>query len=210
MIAALYAPPDGYFAHIGTTGGVTWGIRLDSAFRIVVCRGSVTPQDWLRDFESEVATVVNNYPSLGYVPYGFGKGLTETYKSVRFLLQAQWLSPIIICGHSLGAAHAAELAGMFVADNINVARIVLCGCPKPGMIALSALLSKTGIANYCNARDPVPDVPVTIPPILAWCAVSDKIMLNEQATDSSWHGLTPEVPLADHNIALYQKGVRSL
>jgi pimeloyl-ACP methyl ester carboxylesterase len=156
--------------------------------------------------------VVPGYPSIGHVPYGFGDGLLDAYKAIRAASAIGVQSYFL--GHSLGAAHAAELAGMWAADQSAIAQIVLCGCPKPGMVALSTLLASREvlITNLRNGRDPVPDAPVPLPPLLEWRDLTLFTVLNEppdpNASQSSFEQLVPDATW--HNIALYQKGAHAL
>jgi pimeloyl-ACP methyl ester carboxylesterase len=196
-IAALYAP-DGRFQRVETTAGITWGLSRNYGAQLLVFRGSVTAEDWLRDLESEASRVVAGYPSLGPVPYGFGEGLLDAYKAVNAALAPN--VSLYVLGHSLGAARAAAIAGMLVLNNKLVERLVLCGCPKPGMIALKTLLSPVPCVNYRNGRDPVPDLPVPLPPLLEWRAVAPLTLLNVPPPD-------PSDAMAWHHIALYVKGV---
>ena len=208
IITALYDPQPGYFSHIETTAGVTWGLRDQGFDQVIVCRGSVTLEDWLRDLESEAARIIPGYPSVGHVPYGFGAGILDAYKAISSVVFAQNASYVV--GHSLGAAHAAILAGMLVADGRPVKRLLVCGCPRPGMAHLSTLLSETPISSFRNGPDPVCSVPVPLPPLLEWRHVVPPRRITVAPTDSNWHGLPAESPLAFHNIQLYRSGVRSL
>jgi len=211
-IAALYAPPPNYFDLIQITGGIYWGIRREAGADLVVCRGSVDPQDWWRDLTSETSRVVPNYPSIGHVPYGFGEGLPDAYKAIR-AASATGVQTYFL-GHSLGAAHTAELAGMWAADQSAIAGIVLCGCPKPGMVALSTLLAsrEVPITNLRNGKDPVPDVPAPLPPLLEWRDLAPFTVLDEapdpNAPQSAFAQLVPDATW--HNITLYQKGAHAL
>lgn len=202
-IAALYAP-DGRFQHVETTAGINWGLSRNYGAMLLVFRGSVTVQDWLRDLESEASRIVPGYPSLGHVPYGFGAGLVAAYEAIKTALdQHDSGTALYIMGHSLGAAHAAEIVGMFELDGVRVEQLVLCGCPKPGMVPLETLLERVSCANYRNGKDPVPVLPLPIKPLLEWRDAAPVTMLDE-APDN------PGEPMAWHHIRLYQQGVRKL
>jgi Lipase (class 3) len=202
-IAALYAP-DGRFQHVATTAGIDWGISRNYGAMLLVFRGSVTPEDWLRDLESEASRIVPGYPSLGHVPYGFGAGLVPAYEAIKTELDVSDNGGhLYILGHSLGAAHAAEIAGMFVLDGVAVERLVLCGCPNPGMVQLETLLCRMPCENYVNGKDPVPDLPVPIKPLLEWRAAAPLGLIYAEPDN-------PADPMAWHHISAYQKAVRKL
>lgn len=211
-IAALYAPPPGYFSTVQQTGGICWAIRRVNNEDRVVCRGSDDPLDWWRDLKSETSRVVGGYPSIGHVPLGFGAGLLAAYVAIRRTLRAG--AAVYFEGHSLGAAHAAELAGMYIADGYSPAGIVLCGCPKPGMIPLTTLLGSKEMPfiSLRNGEDPVPDVPAPLPPLLEWrdagpiTAIS--VPPGPSDTESGFAKLVPDA--AWHSIKLYQQGAKTL
>lgn len=211
-IAALYTPPQGYFSTIQQTGGIYWGIRQVGNEDRIVCRGSADPLDWWRDLTSETSRIVGGYPSIGHVPLGFGTGLLAAYAAIN-KARRPW-GDLYIEGHSLGAAHAAELAGMYIADGYSPAGIVLCGCPKPGMIQLSTLLKSkaTPFISLRNGPDPVPTVPVALPPLLDWCDAGPITAVNvapgPSDTESDFAKLVPGA--AWHSIHLYAQGAKTL
>lgn len=210
-IAALYAPPSGYFVVEQQTAGICWAIRQVGNEDRVIFRGSVDVLDWWHDLTSEVSRVVPGYPSVGHVPYGFGGGLLPAYQAIR-----QALRPgvsVYAEGHSLGGAHASAIAGMALADGLALAGIVLCGCPKPGMLPLTALIksSNTPLISLHNGDDPVPNVPKPMWPLLEWRDAGAIMMVRQAPTGapiSEFERLIPDA--AWHNIALYQAAARVL
>lgn len=150
-----------------------WGVvfREESTFGIHAClkdmgetillvfRGSITPEDWLDDAISETTVTKNRYPQLGEIPLGFGRGM------VRFMgLVGPYLKmPLIVAGHSLGAARAAIFTGMAVSSGLQVNKLVMCGCPRPGKLDLKNELKDIQKINFRNGNDFICNLP-TDPP----------------------------------------------
>jgi hypothetical protein len=147
----------------GDDDGVCWGLKALEGQKIVVLRGSVTLQDWIRDFDCLAAPWAEG--GLGPVHPGFLLGMTR----VAGELAALGLGPgSVVVGHSLGAGRACILTGLLVLSRLPPARRVCFGEPKPGFAALGALIEGTPASSYCagNARghDLVTDVPFSFPP----------------------------------------------
>lgn len=192
------------FDHSEETAGVYWSIRhgATGGADLVLLRGSVTPQDWLRDFESELGRALPDWPQLGLLPDGFTKGLPQALAAISARLGDG--AKLVVAGHSLGAAHASQLAAMLL-QRYSIERLVLCGCPRPGTSQLVEVLAGVAVASYRNRSDPVCDVPVTIDPWLSWCPLAPYVALDEVPPAGDSWGL-----LADHHIELYQAGIAKL
>ena len=143
----------------GMDDGVCWAIKRLDGFDVVVFRGSVTRQDWLRDLQA-LAT-----PSrVGHVHSGFYSGMEHMWGDLKPMLS----QPVIITGHSLGAARAAVLTALMTVDGVPpVARIVF-GEPKPGLLDFAKLITGTPGRSYRNGdsthHDLITDVPFSFPP----------------------------------------------
>jgi hypothetical protein len=211
-MAAHYAPPVGHFAVQQQTAGIAWAIRQVGDFDIVDCRGSDDLRDWWIDGISEGSRAVPGYPSLGLVPYGFGIGLVPAHEAICQALRP--LAKLAYSGHSLGGAHAAELAAMAILDDLPVAQVALCGCPKPGMIHLVTLVKSSGVpvTSLRNGPDPVPEVPEPFAPWLEWRDLVPFTAINEAPDPNAPPTILSKIsPDAEwHSIALYQKGARAL
>ena len=172
------------------TDNVYCGVKNIGGFAVAAFRGSITPLDWLHDLEAVPFSTLD----IGMVHSGFYRGIPDAISAIMPNLKF----PLIVTGHSLGAAHAALFGGVLTARGVPVCRIVLCGCPRPGFAALASILSGTPKASYKNRFDPVTDVP-TDPPFEH---IDIFKMVNVEPP-------TDDIDLlADHAIFRYQQGVR--
>jgi fermentation-respiration switch protein FrsA (DUF1100 family) len=140
--------------HYWTHDAVVVAHKRTDAGDVIILRGSQTALDWARDF----AAVPAHHGALGIVHAGFVIGMDDVYKEVQEAITGR----PIICGHSLGAARAMLLAGLFVADRRDAAQVTVFGCPRPGGEQLRGMLvtSDTRLAAYRNESDPVTYVPI--------------------------------------------------
>lgn len=191
------------FTHVEETSGVFWGYIQDTNYDIFITRGSVNAEDWFRDISSETASALPKYEQLGLIPKGFSLGLIDTKIAMAKYCRDNKMK--IFTGHSLGAAHAVELAAMFQSVDRCVAKIMVCGCPRPGTDKLCEILKDVEIHNYRNHNDPVPNVPIPFPLVLPWCDIAPRIMLEEPGTEPD-----PWILLKDHHMELYKQGIAKL
>lgn len=164
--AALYGMPTARpveFDKIddGDGDGVVWAIAREDDVDTVVLRGSVTPEDWLRD---SFATPYRD-PTLGPVHHGFYLGMRNVWSDVVGLLRPD--ARLVVTGHSLGAARAAILAGVALGNGTPVAARIVFGEPKPGFRPLADFCRCVPTRSYRNGvgvnHDLVTDLPLTIP-----------------------------------------------
>lgn len=161
---ALIDPTWDHF-DLGADDGVCWALKKLDGFDVVVFRGSITVQDWMRDlFVLPLPGIIPLLTKIGHVHAGFWMGMENVWSEVRPLLT----QPVIVTGHSLGAARASILTGLMVNDGtIPIARVVF-GEPKPGLIDLGELIKGVPARSYRNGdrlhHDVVTDVPMTLPP----------------------------------------------
>jgi predicted lipase len=143
----------------GMDDGICWALRRLDDFDVVVFRGSVTRQDWLRDVQALAM------PSrIGHVHSGFYAGMEHMWADLKPMLS----QPAIITGHSLGAARADVLTALMTVDSVlPVARVVF-GEPKPGLLDLAKLITGIPGRSYRNGDDThhdlITDVPFSFPP----------------------------------------------
>jgi hypothetical protein len=163
LCAEIYQPtaPTGVFDHYdaGTDNGVVWAIKRFNGFDVVVFRGSITLQDWLRDLSALAI------PSrIGHVHAGFYAGMEHVWAELKPMLS----QPAIITGHSLGAARADVLTALMTVDGAPPAARVVFGEPKPGLLDFADLITGIPGRSYRNGdsthHDLVTDVPFSFPP----------------------------------------------
>lgn len=144
----------------GLDDGVCYAVKKLPGFDLVVFRGSITAQDWIADFRAMVIPT-----RIGHVHAGFFAGMEHVWAELRPLL----MQPVIIAGHSLGAARAAILCALMVKDGVVPAARVVFGEPKPGLIDLAQLIKDVPARSYRNGdtlhHDVVTDVPLSLPPL---------------------------------------------
>jgi len=148
-----------------TREGVQVGLRHVGDVDVIAFRGSVDAQDWLRDFQGWPTL----HPLLGYCHSGFLQGMDTVAEELGMAVDAG--RSFILTGHSLGAARALLVAGLFVAKGRMLpAEVVTFGTPKPGMAKLSGILNHGGfpIRHYRNGPDPIAELPLTLPPLLPY------------------------------------------
>lgn len=144
----------------GLDDGVCWALKKVDGFDIVIFRGSITLQDWIRDFRAVAMPT-----RIGHVHVGFFAGLEQVWTELRPLID----QPVIVAGHSLGAARADVLAGLMVADNAAPVARVVFGEPKPGLLDFADLIKGIPARSYRNGdarhHDLVTDLPFSFPPL---------------------------------------------
>jgi hypothetical protein len=144
----------------GLDDGVCYGVRKFDGFDVVVFRGSITAQDWISDLRALIVPT-----RIGHVHAGFFAGMEHVWSELRPLLS----QPVIVAGHSLGAARAAILCGLMVKDGVTPFRRVVFGEPKPGLIDFADLIKAIPAASYRNGdtvhHDLVTDLPPSFPPL---------------------------------------------
>lgn len=140
------------FDRVLTAGDVWCGIKHVAGQTVIACRGSTTLEDWMRDFKCEMVFDAE----LGYVEKGFMEGVHATIEEI---VKLDIKTPIIITGHSLGAAHAVLIAALLTTEGYFVSDLVLFGCPRPGSAGLRELIEHLNIRSYRNGNDPVTHVP---------------------------------------------------
>ena len=193
----LYFPsPQGFWSAEFPHDGGYAALRREPGYDVAVWRGSVTPIDWLDDFDS--LPVLD--PVLGWVHQGFRAGV----EAVQAQLDKAVTQPLIITGHSLGAAHAWLHAGLRITSGQQVSRVVVMGSPRPGFAKLAELLSRVPSSSYKNRLDPVTGVPLTTL-LFPYQEPAPFIELNSAPPSPDSWGV-----LADHHVALYLDGISKL
>jgi pimeloyl-ACP methyl ester carboxylesterase len=161
LCAACYTDPSQFDTIIShqDKDAVWIGVKKYPNIMVAVCRGSITFLDWWHDF-MRVALMVHD-DDLGMVHPGFLIGI----RSALSVLEPMIDKPLIITGHSLGAAHAFLLAALHILHGGTVVKITTFGPPRPGNWRVRTLLAQTPGSSYRNGTDPVAEVPFDIPEI---------------------------------------------
>ena len=159
---------------------------------ILVFRGSVEVQDWIRNANA----FPEWHPNLGFVHAGFAAGLDEVMPEV----QAAVGDRVVITGHSLGGARARILAALRVIEGWPVEQVTVFGSPRPGFANIARVIQKSGMSHssYRNRNDPVPLVPGVLP---FWEHTEAWTPIDARPADTDF------APLRDHDIGLYVSGL---
>jgi hypothetical protein len=162
LCAAIYETISGTgFDHfdVGADDGICWAIKRLPGFDTVVLRGSQTGLDWIRDFQALDAST-----RIGTVHQGFYEGMEHMWADLKPMLE----QPVIVTGHSLGAARAGILTALMIADGMRPLARIVFGEPKPGFVDLAKLINSVPGRSYRNGddrhHDLVTDVPFSFPP----------------------------------------------
>ena len=134
--------------------------RGDDDTLIVAFRGSVTAEDWARDFIFS-PIVDRAHPQLGRCHAGFLDGAESMLGAVS---AAVGVKPFILTGHSLGGAIALLCGGLLICGSKKPAAIVTFGAPRVGMLQFAEFLAPYPVRQYRRGNDIVPLVPADIPP----------------------------------------------
>lgn len=164
ICGAIYKPTAliDEWAHIdaGLDDGVFWAIKRLSGCDVVCFRGSITLQDWIRDVRAMAVPT-----RVGHAHAGFYAGMENVWTEARPLIQ----QPVIVCGHSLGAARAAVMTALMLADGAPPLARVVFGEPKPGLLDFAQFVKDVPARSYRNGdakhHDLVCDVPLSFPPL---------------------------------------------
>lgn len=151
-----------YFESGNQNNGVCWGAKKVDGTTLILLRGSVTFQDWIRDLMA--ITIPIPHGALGPLHPGFAKGMDATLAEIL----SHTTGPRILVGHSLGAARSAILTGLMVLGGVAPIARVCFGEPKPGFKTLAGILSHIPTFSFRNGdenhHDLVTDVPLSFPP----------------------------------------------
>ena len=167
---------------------------------LVVFRGSVTPEDWLRDADA----VPSWDDTLGYCHAGFLEGVHDVYQEIVGAVRPG--ASVTFTGHSLGGARARLVAALFAANALPVAQLVVFGSPRPAFRKVSDIINKPGAmkhSSYRNRQDVVPTMP---PGWIGYVHPDIAIAIDSGAPIDGELFEGPE----DHHIALYVRAIRLL
>jgi hypothetical protein len=139
---------------------------------VVAFRGSVTAEDWARDFIC--APVVDRQnPQLGSCHAGFLDGAESVLNAIT---AAVGNHQFCLTGHSLGGALALGIGALLACSGKQPAAIVTFGAPRFGMAKFVVALQPIVIRQYRRGNDPVPLVPFDVPPLLQFLDARDPLI----------------------------------
>jgi hypothetical protein len=149
--------------------GVCWGVKHVDDVSIVVLRGTVTLGDWLRNFQAWIEPI--HHDDLGPVHAGFYSGMRTVQRELKEKIAPS--RPLIICGHSLGAARGAILSALLTLDSRPPIARICFGEPRAGFARLGEILAPIKQQrSYRNRNakdhDVITDVPFSWPPLFAY------------------------------------------
>ena len=204
LCAEIYQPTaPAAFAYYdaGADDGICWAIKRLEGLDVVVLRGSVTLQDWLRDVQALAV------PSrIGHVHSGFYAGMEHMWADLKPMLE----QPAIVTGHSLGAARASVLSALMTVDHVPPVARVVFGEPKPGLVDFAQLITPVAGRSYRNGDDThhdlVTDVPFSFPP-MQYVHPTPIIPVCSRPNESEFADLGV---FAWHHIQLYQAALAAI
>jgi len=188
--AATYAAPPTLPV---PASGVDCRITLapdESGSLIVSFRGSITAEDWLRDF---IFTPIEDreHPQLGLCHAGFLDGAESILGEVTAAVGGR---RYYVTGHSLGGALALGVGALMACSGKPPAAIVTFGAPRFGMAKFAAVLAPISLRQYRRGNDPVPFLPFDVPPLLQFLDARDPLLAI---------GIAQRDPFACHAIVGY-------
>lgn len=165
---------------------------------VVACRGSVTPEDWWRDFRT-FAIRVRHHPQLGFCHAGFMEAAESIVSAVRKAVRGH---PFYVIGHSLGGAEAVAIGALLILAGMMPVKITTFGAPRVGMWKfVRVMIAVKELHQYRRGNDPVPDVPFFLPFVFRYRFTrSPLIQIGQDQAD----------PFKCHSILGYQSDVQSL
>lgn len=198
--AAIYTADKGWDHYDGGyDDGICVGVKKLGDYDIVVFRGSITAHDWVEDLHAfPVDTRV------GTVHSGFYDGMEKVWTEIKSLLT----QPVLITGHSLGAARADMLTAIMTVDGMPPVRRAVFGEPRPGMRNFAKVIAEIPGAGYRNGNsknhDLVTDVPLKLLPPFNFVHPTELVHVDAEPSGT----LLNRIGLfAFHHIELYQKAV---
>ncbi len=175
------------FDRIIEVSGVFAGLQIFPECNLLVFRGSSNFLDWQRDF----LAFQTDDPAVGPVELGFSIGLRDI---LPFIPKG---APLVVTGHSLGAARALIFAGIAAGEHAEIAKVTVFGSPRPGAQKLARILSCIPVFSYRNRHDQVTNVPFDLPDF-SYTHPAKLIPVDAAPSFPNAWGL-----LADHHMELY-------
>ncbi len=169
-------PPTLPVPDTGVNCRITTTVEDGTGAVIVAFRGSVTAEDWARDF---ICAPVEDraHPALGPCHAGFLDGAESIVDAVAQEIATPAKSyPVWIAGHSLGGALALGVGALLMCRGRKPAAIVTFGAPRFGGPSFVRAVIGVPIRQYLRGNDPVPIVPFDVPPLLQFLDARDPLI----------------------------------
>lgn len=128
----------------------------DQGRAIIAFRG--TQPDSIADLLSDLLVPLVSWKGVGRVHVGFRQALDFVLADIQRWIDQTAPSELLITGHSLGAAMATLLAGLYPS-----AELVTFGSPRVGNSTFAAALGARRVRRYVDHTDIVAHVPVKAP-----------------------------------------------
>lgn len=159
LSARIYHDTSGFdYIDVGTDDGVYFGLKKLDDYDVIVFRGSIAALDWWRDLRAEPCETRN----IGTVHSGFYAGMEKMWAEVKPMLT----KPVVVTGHSLGAARADILCALMAADKCPPVYAAMFGEPRPGLPDFARVIKDVPRTVYRNTtswgHDHVCDVPLRL------------------------------------------------
>jgi hypothetical protein len=211
LCGLIYSPTavvdDWDYLDLGPDDGICLALKKLDGCDVIVFRGSITVHDWIDDIMVlPIGSIGPLKTVMGNVHFGFYSGMEKVWAELKPLIT----QPVIVTGHSLGAARADILCGLMIADGMSPVARVVFGEPKPGLMDFGAYIKNVPGRSYRNGdtkhHDVVTDVPMLFPPLQFVHPTPIIVVTAEPSGDFfSRLGL-----FAYHHIELYQAAVAAL
>jgi hypothetical protein len=185
----IYDKNTGAFNRITKVDDTVCGVVATGEKYYVVLQGTHD----LKGVMEDVDIFQTQHNDLGLLHSGFNRDLSELI--VKLMPKLPLDKPIVISGHSKGAAQGAILAARLHLMSIPIEKVVLFGCPNAGDRTFSNYLNQNieGV-SYRNAvnkfpyfGDPVPIVPISFVPPYEHRIITQKPKGLACLMPSSWH-----------------------
>lgn len=171
LCAASYDPDDTRFIDVGEH---RFGWIIEDGVGYLVFRGTDNPLELLEDIEA-----VPVRTRTGYLAHAGFVGVADTFADYIISHPLYGNPPIIITGHSLGAAVA-----LLMAESLSPCPVVHFGCPRT-YSRLDETYPPTNQTRIVNSGDPIPDVPGPI----AWRHLCDARILGDEIPLLKYHSI---------------------
>ena len=164
----------------------------------VVHEGSHNMPNWINNFDA-----IMMQTSVGGVEAGFYINLPQILAALISSIPTN--KPVVITGHSRGAARAHIFAAMLIKQGYTV-EVVTFGSPRPGDAALAAILANAPNRSYYNFghiddQDYVCDCPLDLELVEPFVHPAGRIQIDIPPQPND-----PWLLLARHHIELYYEG----